>query len=146
VTDEQIRFNSYYRLLGWTIPGKEDATDFKVESYNQDFHATFEDILKQVVNGILDKAINEAATDPDALNRTLVSLQTGLKDHNNNLIPSVAAYWAVSFEKLLDLLDNGRSCDIHLYLHRNLRRWLQLKRYPAGIIIIMDGELWFTKS
>lgn len=152
ITDEQIRFNSYYRLFGWTISGKEDATDFKVESYNQDFRATFEDILKQVVNGILDKAINEAATDPDALSRTLVSLQTGLKDHNNNLIPFVATYWSDTFEKLLDLLDNNRLMQT-LNVNTNGKdtpeeRALRLRRLGAkfNVVISPVAEQFFALS
>jgi hypothetical protein len=107
-TDELIRDNSYWRYFGMTIPGKENAADFKAESHNEDFITTFEAIIRQVVNGILDKAVNEGATDPASLSRTLVNLQTGLRDHNNNLMPLVTEYWYGTLQSLLDLLNSPR--------------------------------------
>jgi hypothetical protein len=103
---EELRYNAYWRMYGYTIRGKENRF-VKVSSYNKDFNKLFEGIMYEIFQGILDKGITiEKLSNPNALAEMLDNLQKLLRNRTYNEIEDIASHWAVAFESLLVLLDD----------------------------------------
>lgn len=107
--------NVFWRVLGLTIPGKEDAFE-KAGSYNTEFKSTLESIIANVVAGMIDNpAVPLKLSNPSALVNELNMLKTQLSDRTNNLVNTTANFWADSFDKLIALLmdaDFGKALNI----------------------------------
>ena len=102
---ELLRYNAYWRLYGYTIKGKENFP--KPLSYNKDFNKTFESIMYEIFQGILDKGITiEKLAHPNALAELLDNLQKMLRDKTFNQIEDIAGQWSVALFNLLELLKN----------------------------------------
>jgi hypothetical protein len=101
---ELLRYNAYWRLYGYTIKGKENFP--KVPSYNKDFNKTFESIMYEIFQGILDKGITiEKLANPNALAELLDNLQKMLRDKTYNQVEDIAGQWGLALEGLLALLE-----------------------------------------
>jgi len=103
---EELRYNAYWRLFGYTIKGKENSFP-KVPAYNKEFNKLFEGIMYEIFQGILDKGITiEKLSNPNALAELLDNLQKLLRNRTYNEIEDLGSYWAAAFNSLRELLDN----------------------------------------
>jgi hypothetical protein len=108
LNDEQSLLNAFWRAFGYIIPGKDKDTDFpKVDRYNIEFNMTVEAIIANIVDGIIDKAINKNMIDPATLAQQLTKLKVQLIIRTDNSIDKVAKYWEISYALLIDLLDDA---------------------------------------
>lgn len=104
---DELRYNAYWRLFGYTIKGKEAFP--KAGSYNSEFNKTFEDIMYNIAQGILDLDITtEKVANPDALAMLLNDLRRQLLNRTYNEIENIASYWFAAFEMLRQLLQSDR--------------------------------------
>lgn len=104
---EQLRYNAYWRLYGYTIKGKENFP--KVSSYNKDFNKLLESIMYEIFQIILDKGISiEKLGNPNALAELLDNLQKLLLNRPYNEIEDISTYWYLAFTGLLSLLDDDQ--------------------------------------
>lgn len=102
---EALRRNAYWRMFGFTIKNNNDFP--KVRSYNSEFTKTFEAIMYEIFQGILDKGISiEKLGNPNALAEHLDNFHTMLINRKYNEIEDISAYWAFALERLLSLLDD----------------------------------------
>ncbi len=103
----ELRYNAYWRLFGYTLKGKENFP--KVGSYNSEFNKTLEDIFYNIAQGILDQGITtEKLANPDALAMLLNDLRRQLVNRTYNEIEDIASYWFTAFDILRDLLRNDK--------------------------------------
>ena len=122
---EELRYNAYWRLFGYTIKGKENRFA-KVPSYNKDFNKLFEGIMYEIFQGILDKGITiEKLSNPNALAEMLDNLQKLLRNRTYNEIEDIASHWAVAFHSLLVKLDDDKLMRDRLNI-RSLGRYQRL--------------------
>ena len=102
---EELRYNAYWRMFGYTIKGKENFP--KTANYNKEFNKLFEEIMYEIFQGILDKDNTiEKLSNPNTLAELLENLQKLLKNRDYNEIPDIASYWATAFNGLLELLED----------------------------------------
>ena len=102
---EELRYNAYWRMFGYTIKGKENFP--KTANYNKEFNKLFEEIMYENFQGILDKDNTiEKLSNPNTLAELLENLQKLLKNRDYNEIPDIASYWATAFNGLLELLED----------------------------------------
>jgi hypothetical protein len=103
---EQLRYNAYWRLFGYTIKGKENNFP-KVSSYNPEFNRTFESIMYNIFQGILDKDITiEKLGNPNALAELLDNLGRQLRGRTYNEIEDLSENWSIIFYKLILMLED----------------------------------------
>ena len=103
---EELRRNAYWRMFGYTI--KNNNQFLKVRSYNAEFNKTFEGIMYEIFQGILDKDIAiEKLSNPNALSNLLINLHEMLNNRKYNEIEDISAYWATALEGLLSLLEDN---------------------------------------
>jgi hypothetical protein len=106
VNYERNLLNIFWRVLGYTIPGKEDGFE-KVDSYNAEFNSTIESIIANVVAGMIDNPnVPLKLSNPSALLNDLNMLKTQLSNRTNNLVNRTADFWADSFDKLIFMLED----------------------------------------
>jgi hypothetical protein len=128
---EQMRYSAYWRLFGYTIKGKENNFP-KVAGYNLDFNKTFESIMYNIFQGILDKGIttNKKLSDSDALAELLNNLGCQLRGRTTNEIDDLSEYWAYVLYTLVLLLE-----DDHLMTDR-----LDIRSTDPSCRLIVLGE------
>ena len=104
---EELRFNAYWRLFGYTIKGKENFP--RARGYNAEFNKTFESIMVNIFQLILDKGITiEKMGNPNALATDLDSLQKQLNTRTYNTMEDISQQYAFVFYGLVLLLGNNR--------------------------------------
>jgi hypothetical protein len=117
VNYERNLLNIVWRVLGYTIPGKEDAFE-KVDSYNTEFNLTIESIISNVVAGMIDNPnVPLKLSNPSALLNDLNMLRTQLSNRTNNLVDKTSDFWANSFDKLIVMLQDP---ELHKALNINI--------------------------
>jgi len=122
---EELRYNAYWRLFGYTIKGKENKF-VKVSSYNKEYNKLFEGIMYETFQGILDKGITiEKLGNPAALAEMLDNLQKLLHNRTYNEIEDIASHYAVAFESLFVLLDDDNLMQNRLNI-RSVSRYQRL--------------------
>jgi hypothetical protein len=105
---ERLRYNAYWRLFGYVIRGKERNFE-RVQAYNGQFNKTFEAIMLNIAQGILDKQITiEKLSNPSALAELLDDFQKMLINRTYNEIEDIASNRALASEDLLQWLDNDK--------------------------------------
>jgi hypothetical protein len=105
---ERLRYNAYWRMFGYVIRGKERNFE-RVQAYNGQFNKTFEAIMLNIAQGVLDKQITiEKLSNPSALAELLEDFQKMLINRTYNEIEDIASYWAVAFESLVNWLDDAK--------------------------------------
>jgi hypothetical protein len=135
---EQVRYNAYWRLYGYTIKGKESFA--KVASYNRDFNKLFESIMYETFQGILDKGITiEKLGNPNALAELLDNLQKLLRNRTYNEIEDISSYWYLAFTGLLSLLDDDQLMKTRLGI-RALGRYKRLQELAEKLKISIPKE------
>jgi hypothetical protein len=124
---EQLRWNAYWRLFGYTIKGKNDFP--KVSSYNSEFNKNFESIMYEICHGILDRNITiEKLGNANALAELLDNMRSMLINKTYNEIEDISAVSAVRFERLLSLFDDDALMQTRLNIrsHGTYRRLIEL--------------------
>jgi len=102
---EELRRNAYWRMFGYTI--RNNNLFPKVRSYNSEFNKTFEAIMYEIFQIMLDKGIYiEKLGNPNALANLLIHLHQMLNNRKYNEIEDISVYWALAYERLLSLLDD----------------------------------------
>jgi hypothetical protein len=104
---EELRLNAYWRLFGYTIKGKENFP--RARGYNAEFNKTFESIMVNIFQLILDRGITiEKMGNPNALATDLDSLQKQLNTRTYNTIEDISQQYAEVFYALVLLLGNNK--------------------------------------
>ena len=105
---ERLRYNAYWRMFGYVIRGKERNFE-RVQAYNGQFNKTFEAIMLNIAQGVLDKQITiEKLSNPSALAELLDDFQKMLINRTYNEIEDIGSNWAIAFELLLKWLDDDK--------------------------------------
>src|ERR1051325_5702556 len=104
---EELRYNAYWRLFGYTVRGKENNFP-KVPNYNSEFNKTFESIMYNIFQIILDKGINiEKLGNANALAELLENLKRQLAGRTYNTIEHISDDSAIKLYSLITLLNNN---------------------------------------
>jgi hypothetical protein len=112
---DQLRYNAYWRLFGYTIKGRENNFPKVSSSYNREFNSTFESIMYNISQGILDKDITtEKLGNPNAIAELLENLGRQLRSRTNNEIEDLSEYSAYAFYRLILLLENDHLMTLRL--------------------------------
>ena len=102
---DELRSNAYWRMFGYTIRNNNQFP--KVSSYNSEFNKTFEAIMYEIFQIMLDKGIvTEKMGNPNALANLLINLQEMLNNRKYNEIEDISNYWYLGFERLVSLLND----------------------------------------
>jgi hypothetical protein len=105
---ERLRYNAYWRMFGYVIRGKERNFE-RVQAYNGQFNKTFESIMLNIAQGVLDKQITiEKLSNPSALAELLDDFQKMLINRTYNEIEDISSNYAIVFELLLKWLDDDK--------------------------------------
>ena len=94
---DELRRNAYWRMFGYTIRNNNQFP--KVRSYNSEFNKTFEAIMYEIFQIMLDKdAVTEKMGNSNALAILLINLQEMLNNRKYNEIEDISNYWSLAFE------------------------------------------------
>ncbi len=111
---EQLRYNAYWRLYGYTIKGKDTGFS-KVSSSYTEFNKDFETIIINILEGIFFRDITTLPniSNSEAVADLLYTFTNTINNHTYNKIPYITQYWGNAIYSLLILLD-----DNHLFNDR----------------------------
>ena len=129
---DKVRRNAYWRLFGYTLRGKgtfPNGSRYSGVRYNAEFNKTFESVMVQIFQIILDKGITlERLGNANALAELLDNLKRQLVGRTYNTIEDISQDFAFKFYSLITLLGNNKLMIDRLSIRSNdpTRRLIEL--------------------
>jgi hypothetical protein len=129
---DKVRRNAYWRLFGYTLRGKgtfPNGSRYSGVRYNAEFNKTFESVMVQIFQIILDKGITlERLGNANALAELLDNLKRQLVGRTYNTIEDISQDFAFKFYSLSTLLGNNKLMIDRLSIRSNdpTRRLIEL--------------------